>query len=313
MRQNKGLITRDQLVRLGFTRDEIGSLLDHGDLRRLHRGVYADGRAPLHDEAHLHAALLAFPGRVVWLSGQAAAMGWRLEPVSVPRLQVTIVAAATPRQRPGLRVRSVRVPPHPSEIRTNRGLRVSSIPRLLLERATADATREDIHRLIEQAVRRNLLEIPDLAATLKRNVGRQGTLLVHQTCEEYLPHLDRKSRLERAFDRWLKGRPEIPPPERNLRMGPWEIDCYWPQQMLALELDGRPYHTVIDDIERDNRKDIWLQARGIAILRVSDTRFRRDKKGVHRDLLALLARGDQLLARGDQLLVQGSQQPARAA
>jgi len=288
MRQNAGLITHCQLLGLGFTRQEVLGLARHGDLRRLHRGVYADGRAPLSDAAYLKAALLAFGGRA-WLSGRAAAMGWGLQAVSLPRLEVTVVAASTPGQRPGLRVRSVRAAPDPSEIRRRNGLRVSSIPRLLIETAASGGGREELHRLIENAVRKNLLDIPDLAETLQRNVRRPGTVQVHRTCEEYLPHLGRKSKLERAFDRWLAGHPEIPPPERNIKLGPYEIDCYWPQHKLALELDGRPYHTVVDDIERDRRKDAWLQAHGNLILRVTDSRFRRDKPGIYRDLTTMLA------------------------
>ena len=56
-----------------------------------------------------------------------------------------------------------------------------------------------------------------------------------------------------------------------------------------LELDGRAYHTVVEEIERDRRKDAWLQARGIRVLRVTDSRFKRDRPGVYRDLTALLA------------------------
>ncbi len=118
---------------------------------------------------------------------------------------------------------------------------------------------------------------------------RPGTVQVHKTCEEYLPHLDRKSKLERAFDRWLAKHPEIPPPQRNIKLAFWEIDCYWPEHRLALELDGRPYHTVVEDIERDRRKDAWLQVHGNLILRVTDSRFRRDKPGVYRDLTTMLA------------------------
>jgi hypothetical protein len=302
LRQNHGLITRSQMVKLGFAHAEIVGFVEHGDLRRLHRGVYADGRAPLTDHALLKAALLAFAGRDVWLSGQAASMGWHLERVSVPHLEVTVVARATPRQRQGLLVRSARAAPHPSEVRTRNGLRVSSIPRLLIERAATgadtDSDIEQLHRLIEQAVRRNLLDIPDLAATLERNLRHAGTLAVKRTCEEYLPHTDRKSGLERAFDRWLLKHPEIPPPQRNIRLGPWEIDCYWPDHSLALELDGRPYHTVVEDIERDHRKNTWLQANGNRFLRVTDTRFKRDKTGVHRDLTMMLA----LPGRGAQHL-----------
>jgi hypothetical protein len=291
LRGNAGLVTRGGLIRLGFTSREIDGLVAHGALRRLHRGVYADGRAPLSDHALLKASLLAFAGKDVWLSGKAASMGWSLEPVSLPNLEVTVVANATPCRRPGLTVRSVRVAPHPSELRTRNGLRISSVPRLLIEAAAQGATTDDLHQLIEQAVRRNLLDIPDLAATLTRNLGHQGTAAAKTTCEEYLPHTDRKSGLERAFDRWLAKHPEIAAPQRNIHLGPWEIDCYWPEQGLALELDGRPYHTVVDEIERDNRKDIWLQANGKLILRVTDSRFRRDKPDVYRDLKAMLAVG----------------------
>ena len=288
LRQNSGLITLGQLERLGFSYKEIRGFVEHADLRRLHRGVYSDGRAPLSDWAHLKAAWLAFGGRA-WLSGWAAAMERELMPVSLPRIELTLVATATPRQRPGLRVRSVRAAPHPSEIKTRRGLRVSSIPRLLIEVAAAGGSREQLDALIEAAVRRDQLNIPDLAATIERNAGRPGTTKVRRACAEYLPHPGRKSGLEHSFDRWLTKHPEIPEPERNIHLGHWEIDCYWPEHELALELDGRPYHTVIEDIERDNRKNTWLQAHGIRILRVTDSRWRRDKKGVHHDLTTLLA------------------------
>jgi hypothetical protein len=297
MRQNTGLVTLRTLREIGFGVEEVRGLVRHGDLRRLHRGVYADGRAPLSDHALLRAALLAFGSKDAWLSGKAASMGWNFEPVSIPNLEVTVVSAWTPSHR-GLRLRRVSRSPHPSELRTRHGLRLSSIPRMLVETSAAGASTDELHRLIEKAVRRSLLDIPDLAATLTRNLGHAGTVTVKAACEEYLPHSDRKSGLERGFDRWLTNHPEVPAPERNVRLGPWEIDCHWPQHGLVLELDGRPYHTVVEDIERDNRKNIWLQAHGLRFLRVTDSRFKRDKPGVYRDLIALLAvaAGDGLLA-----------------
>jgi hypothetical protein len=287
LRQNGAVITIGALRRLGYSNREVEGFVAHGDLRRLHRGVYADGRAPLKDHAVFKAALLAVRGDC-WLSGRTAASVWGLDAASLAGIELSVVAASTPRHK-GLRISRTSRPPHPSEIRTRTGLRVSSIARLLIETAAQGANTEHLHELIEKAVRRNLLDIPDLAVTLKRHTRNAGTLRVHRTCEEYLPHLDRKSALERAFDRWLLTHPEIPPPERNIKLGFWEIDCYWPDHDLALELDGRPYHTVIEDIERDRRKDAWLQANGKRIMRVTDSRFKRDKPGVHRDLTTLLA------------------------
>ncbi|MDE3131283.1 MAG: hypothetical protein KGL16_09020, partial [Acidobacteriota bacterium] len=251
--------------------------------------VYADGRAPLSDRAHLMAPLLTFVGKEVWLSGQAASMGWQLEPLALPYLEVTIVAMRTPGQRAGLRVRSVRVPPHRSEICNRHGLVLSSIPRLLIEVAAAGGGGEQLEKLLEAAIRKNLLDITDLAATLARHARRAGTVAVHGICEEYLPRIDGKSGLERAFARWLVRHPEFPEPERNIYLGPFEIDCYWRDHRLALELDGRPYHSIIADIEKDNRKNAWLQIHGIRILRITDRRWRTDRRGAEGDLAAFLA------------------------
>jgi hypothetical protein len=292
LRQNHGLVTRGQLERIGFTNNEIFGFGARRELLRLHRGVFADARAPLSDHAYLAGACLALGGRG-WLSGRAAAMGWALVPLSVPRIEVTVVAASTPGQRPGLRVRSVRMSPHRSEIQTRNGLRVSSIPRLLIEVAATGGSRLELDRLIEAAIRKDLLDIAELEATLERHTGGRGVGRLRQACHGYLPHDGRRSGLERSFDRWLTKHSEIPEPQRNVSVGPWEIDCYWPDQHLALELDGRPYHIVVQEIERDRRKDAWLQINGIRILRVTDSRWRGDKPGVHDDLLAMLALADQ--------------------
>jgi hypothetical protein len=291
LRRNQGVITVSALQRLGYTEREVRGFVRHGDLRRVHRGVYADGRVQLGDRGRLQAALLAV-GHQAWVSSHAAAVVWGLE-LGVPaKIDVTVVADHTPRHR-GLRVRRVARPPDPSEIRTRNGLRVSSIPRLLIETAAAGAGDRRLRPLLEISVRRQLLDVHDLAATLHRNRRHAGTVKVRNLCGRYLPRASRKSGLERAFDRWLSKHPEIPQPERNVMLGPWEIDCHWPDRQLVLELDGRPYHSLIEEIERDNRKNTWLQAHGHRFLRVTDTRFKSDKPGVHQDLTTLLALGEQ--------------------
>jgi Transcriptional regulator, AbiEi antitoxin len=286
MRTNLGVISVAQLDRLGFTRHDLEGLVAHGDLRRLHRGVYADGRAPLRDDAYFNAALLAV-GSGAWLAGDTAAMALGLTPVSLTAIEVALVASSTPKHG-GLSIRRMVHPPHPSEIRTLRGLRVSSVPRLLIEAAAGETTVERLHQLLEAAVRRHLLNVGDLAATLNRNAGRRGVPRVKAACAEYLPSPGRKSPLEQSFDRWLVTQPEIPQPQRNIRLGPWEIDCYWPTERLALELDGRAYHIAAHDFERDRLKDAWLQRNAIRILRVTNRRWRVDRAGVHRDLATML-------------------------
>ena len=53
--------------------------------------------------------------------------------------------------------------------------------------------------------------------------------------------------------------PRIPPYDKNVHMGPYEFDCHWPNEAVVLELDGRPYHRALEDRDRDNAKDVWLQ------------------------------------------------------
>lgn len=289
LRENGGVICLTHLRAMGFTADEVAGFVSHGDLKRLHRGVYADGRNRLTDDAHLKAALLTI-GRNAWLSGRTAAAVWGLQAVSLVRIEVAVVASCTPRHR-GLQVRRVSRTPPRSEIKVRRGLRLSSVERLLLEVAR-DAGRDELAALIDAAVRRGLLNFTELETTLRRHHREPGTGRLKRALTGYQPLPRRKSGLEESFDRWLRSHPEIPEPERNVKFaGRWELDCYWPDQRLALELDGRPYHILVRDIERDRRKDAWLQRHGLRILRVTDLRWRADRSGVHSDLMALLALG----------------------
>ena len=53
----------------------------------------------------------------------------------------------------------------------------------------------------------------------------------------------------------------------------WEIDCYWPEARLAVELDGRPYHIAVRDIEKDKLKDAKLLRLQIKTMRITDMRL----------------------------------------
>jgi hypothetical protein len=205
------------------------------------------------------------------------------------------VADHTPRH-PGLRIKRVAHPPHPSEIKTRNGLRVSSIPRLLIEVAANGASTDDLHTLAEAAARKNLLNIDELVATLDRDAGRRGTARVIAACAAYLPHPGRKSILEQSFDRWLAVHPQIPEPQRNIHLGPWEIDCYWADHQLALELDGREFHIAAQEFERDRLKDAWLQRNGNRVLRITWRRWRDDRPGAEHDLTTMLTLGQNRAA-----------------
>ncbi len=64
----------------------------------------------------------------------------------------------------------------------------------------------------------------------------------------------------------------------------WELDCYWPEHKLAVELDGRNYHTAVKDMERDRYKDTQLLLLGIRPVRITELRFELEPGRILADL-----------------------------
>jgi very-short-patch-repair endonuclease len=54
---------------------------------------------------------------------------------------------------------------------------------------------------------------------------------------------------------------------RQHPIGPYVLDFYCTKARLAIELDGMS-HDMGDQPRRDLRRDAWLQARGITVLRI---------------------------------------------
>ncbi len=258
-----------------------------GAFTRRHRGVLLDARAPIPPRGHLFAALLA-AGPTAVLSHRTAAAVHGLRAVNVRQIELTVVANRTPK-RGGLRVHRT-TSLHPDEVRTIDGLRVSSVARMLIELAAREP-RAELDRLIAEAARRRMLDLERIEKTLGRHPGRPGTNALRAALAAYQPSHQDKSGLEKAFAAWLSTLPGIPARERNVTLANrWEIDFFWRAQGVAVELDGRPYHMLPADQERDRIKDVWLQRHAIHIVRVTEFRFEHDRAGIEADLRHFLAR-----------------------
>ena len=160
---------------------------------------------------------------------------------------------------------------------------------MLIELAARE-TAAELDRLIAEGARRRLLDLTAIDAALRRRERVAGRAALEQALSRYRPTPRDVSTLERDFAAWLATLPDVPPPQRNVRLGDrWEIDFFWPAHHLAVETDGSPFHRTPDDLERDHRKDTWLQRHAIRAMRVSDFRFAYDRAGIHDDLRALLA------------------------
>jgi very-short-patch-repair endonuclease len=286
--RQEGVVSREQLHALGLTDKQIARREHNGDLHELYTDVWAVGRRDVTPKGHLIAALLSC-GPASFLSHRTAAALHGLRAVNVRAIEVTAVGSRA-RARRGLTTHRTAKPPEPTEIRTVEHLRYSSVPRTLIELASRE-TPDELTRLVTEAVRRRLLDLTAMEAALGRHARRPGLARLKEVLRAYRPRPDRKSELEHAFDAWLLDHPEIPEPRRNAHINGWEIDCWWPEQRVALELDGRPYHVAADDMERDRLKDTKLQILQIKPMRVTGDRWDLDRAGVHDDLMALLQLG----------------------
>ena len=69
---------------------------------------------------------------------------------------------------------------------------------------------------------------------------------------------------------------DLPGPLTNHRIGPWEVDLYWPKYGLVVEVDGYAAHSSPTAFERDRRKDAYLTERGLTVQRFTASVVRDD-------------------------------------
>ncbi len=283
-----GVITLSQLRALGLTYTEVRRRVLKGRLFPLHRGVFAVGLPDLTPRGHLKAALLTL-GDTAFLSHRSSFAAQGLRPIDTRNIEVTVVADHTPK-RPGLIVHRTATAPHRQEVRSRFGLRYSSFARALLE-VTPEESPDEIRRLVTEGLRRGIADVKAIDTTLARHPRAPHVGQLQRGLSRYLDPTDRKSELERSFDAVIGQDPRFPPYEKNIHMGPYELDCLFREQSLVVELDGRPYHVTVVDMDRDRAKDTWLQRRGLRIMRITDFMWGYARGQAVEDLLALLTLG----------------------
>jgi predicted transcriptional regulator of viral defense system len=145
-RRQHGVLTRRNLLALGFSQDAIKHRLAVGRLHPVHRGIYAVGRPELTQEGRWTAAVLASGGDAVLSHGSAAALWgigpeWRLIEVSVRR-------RSWPRLN-GVKVRSV-----PSltdgDVTVRRGIPITTPMRTVLDQAATPISDGSLERLVNE-------------------------------------------------------------------------------------------------------------------------------------------------------------------
>ncbi|WP_337020097.1 endonuclease domain-containing protein [Oceanobacillus massiliensis] len=77
-------------------------------------------------------------------------------------------------------------------------------------------------------------------------------------------------------------------PTTQYRVGKYRIDLAFPNHMIAIECDGKAYHSTPKQKAHDRKKDKFLQERGWTVLRFSGSKIHRDLPDVVRRIKEML-------------------------
>jgi very-short-patch-repair endonuclease len=279
-RARGGVVTRPGLLAAGVAGSAIDRAVRVGRLHRIHPGIYSLV-APelLTEEGHLAAALLA-AGEGAVLSHGTAAWRWRL--IQAPP-SVMQFAVPQPRKAPqGLTLHVLRL--RPTDLTHHRNLPTTTVPRTLLDLATR-YTQTALLRALAEAEFHHDLRPADVEATLRR--GHPGSANLRKALTRHVPgHGEVKSDLERRFRRLLI-RHGIELPLRNQPLGPWTVDCLWPDRRVVVELDGGQ-HARPHQADVDAERDLWLRRHGYIVRRYGKRQLVERAADVVADLLEAL-------------------------
>lgn len=247
-----GHITREQLRAVGVSQATVTRWVASGSLIRVYRGVYAVGHRPSDQINAAHAALLAGGPRSALAGGCALVLWevWRRWPG-----QMEIVVAGD--RRPiGLQV-------HHSttllqrDVRSVRGLRVTSPARTLLDTATRLTPRQ-LTRAINDLRLRELLSVADLGDVLVRNPKHAAV----PALREHLEHAQEEPTRSALEDRFLPllRKHGLPVPLINTLVAGYRVDAHFPEHRLIVELDGWGSHRSRHRFVEDRRQDLAILA-----------------------------------------------------
>lgn len=270
-----GLVTRRQLLEAGVSMPVIDRRVQNGRLVPAFRGVYLVG--PLRSARSREMAALLACGPESVLSHESAVS---LRELVGPRPTGGVVHIALPRghrrPRPGIRLHHLPTLVE-SDVSVVDGLRVTTAARTLLDVATRWPSRA-LERAVADALEREITTIDALHGLLARHPGRSGTRRLRILLSGRGPALTR-SELEALFLEKVR-RARVPPPRTNVGIGGYEVDCYWPDARLAVELDGFRYHARRSAFEGDRARDADLAARGIRVVRITWYQLTREPEAV---------------------------------
>jgi very-short-patch-repair endonuclease len=279
------VITRAQLLRLGFGPDAIKHRVRAGRLHRIWRGVYAVGRPRVGRHGLWMAAVLACGPRA-FLSDESAGALLEILPSTAGPIDVSVRGARCPRARAGIRIHRRRGLTD-ADVTRHLGIPVTS-PALTLLDLAPRLSRDQLERAIGEADKRDLIDPESLRRELERFANRPGIAPLRETLDRHTFTLT-DSELERRFLPIARQAGLSRPLTQQLVNG-FRVDFYWPDLGLVVETDGLRYHRTPAQQAKDRLRDQAHAAAGLTPLRFVRAQVRYDPAHVCRTLASVAAR-----------------------
>ncbi len=173
----------------------------------------------------------------------------------------------------------------PRDVTVRNGIPVTTVARTIVDLAEVE-TVERLTNVMYEAAYRGLLDLDEVRACAARLNGRQKIAVLEEAIELHLRgSAGSKSEKEDAFHALGRGR--WPKPIANVKVLGEEVDAYWPQFKLVVEIDG-PGHERPRARRRDRRIDRKLRAAGYTVLRFTDVELEQRPESVVDEVLAAM-------------------------
>ena len=271
---------------LEYSRASVQRAVEAGRLHSVHPGVYAVGHADLSLHGRCLAAVLAVgPGSL--LSYWSAGWLWGILNTSPRLFDVTAPGPRRLRDRPPVKVHRAR-----NLVAADRVL-LEQIPATSLARTLLDLAEvlrpERLAKVLEQAEKLKQFDGLEVVAVCERSRAHRGSkplrtaLAASRPIKPFL-----RSDLEGDFLALVEAA-GLPRPAMNLFVGEYELDAYWADHCLAVELDTFATHGGRRAFEADRERDAALLEEGIRTIRVTDRQLKTRPDEILRRLWALLA------------------------
>jgi hypothetical protein len=283
-----GVVTHRQLAVIGIRGSALTRRVATGRLLRLHRGVYAVGHVQHTREARWIAAVMAAgPGAA--LSHLDAAALWGIYDARAATIHVTTTTRSA-RRLPGIRVHRARRLDAADRTVEDR-IPVTTVARTLVD-LTDLLGHDRLLRAIREAEFLGLLDLDAVDAAIRRAHGRRRLSVLTGAIARHRPGQIVRDELEHRFLELVHAA-GMPEPRTNVEVRTgrraYSIDCLWPGDGVAVELDGRAAHARAAAFEEDRERDAALTAIGLRPLRFTWHRVTRKSGDVVAELAATLA------------------------